>query len=100
MKMNINGNEYEIIENYRECFDLDEIKEKMNDTDYFDSFDYILGDYSYDKLRLKGFYDRDNKNTSDINNNDNIKKYIEEFCSYGCKYYILKKTNKNKGKTE
>ena len=100
MKMNINGNEYEIIENYRECFDLDEIKEKMNDTDYFDSFDYILGDYSYDKLRLKGFYDRDNKNTSDINNYDNIKKYIEEFCSYGCKYYILKKTNKNKGKTE
>ncbi len=100
MKMNINGNEYEIIENYRECFDLDEIKEKMNDTDYFDSFDYILGDYAYDKLRLKGFYDRDNKNTSDINNYDNIKKYIEEFCSYGCKYYILKKTNKNKGKTE
>lgn len=100
MKMNINGNEYEIIENYRECFDLDEIKEKMNDTDYFDSFDYILGDYAYDKLRLKGFYDRDNKNTSDINNYDNIKKYIEEFCSYGCKYYILKKINKNKGKTE
>ena len=100
MKMNINDNEYEIIENYRECFDLDEIKEKMNDTDYFDSFDYILGDYAYDKLRLKGFYDRDNKNTSDINNYDNIKKYIEEFCSYGCKYYILKKTNKNKGKTE
>ncbi len=100
MKITINNNEYELIENYRDCFNYDEIKEKMNDTDYFDNFDYILGDYAYDKLRLKGFYDKKNNNVSEINNYENINKYIEEFCSYGCKYYIIKKNNENKDKTE
>lgn len=100
MKINISDNEYEIIENYRDCFNYDELIEKISDTDYFDDFDYILGDYAYDKLRLKGFYDKNNKNVNEINNYDNIKKYIQEFCSYGCKYFILLKSNKNKGKTE
>ena len=56
MKNKINDIEYKLIENYRDCFDLNETIEKMNDTDYFNDFDYILGDYSYEKLRLKGFY--------------------------------------------
>jgi uncharacterized protein YutD len=100
MKIKVNNNEYDVIENYRDCFNLDELVEKMSDTDYFDDFDYILGDYSYEKLRLKGFYDKNNKNVNNINNYENIKKYIEDFCSYGCKYFILSKTNNNKDKTE
>ena len=91
MKIVINDIEYKLIENYRDCFDLNEIKEKMADTDYFDNYDYILGDYAYDKLRLKGFYSKDNKNANKINNYDNIKEYINNYCSYGCKYYILEK---------
>lgn len=91
MKIVINDIEYKLIENYRDCFDLNEIKEKMADTDYFDNYDYILGDYAYDKLRLKGFYSKDNKNANKINNYDDIKEYINNYCSYGCKYYILEK---------
>ena len=87
--------EYSLIENYRDCFNATDVNEKLNDVEYFDNYDYILGDYAYDKLRLKGFYKKDNKNTTDINNYDNIKKYIENYCSYGCKYFILEKINKN-----
>lgn len=100
MEIVINNNKYELIENYRDCFNSDEIVQKMGDTDYFDDYDYILGDYAYDKLRLKGFYDKSNKKMSDINNYENVKKYIADFCSYGCRYFILKKANKNKDKTE
>lgn len=87
----INEIEYELIENYRDCFVLEEVKEKLNDTDYFNNFDYILGDYSYEKLRLKGFYKKDNKNVTKVNNFDNVKDYIDNYCSYGCKYFILEK---------
>lgn len=87
----INEIEYELIENYRDCFILEEVKEKLNDTDYFNNFDYILGDYSYEKLRLKGFYKKDNKNVTKVNNFDNVKDYIDNYCSYGCKYFILEK---------
>lgn len=91
MKIVLNNLEYEILENYRDCLDKEELQEKMNDIDYFDNFDYILGDYSYDKLRLKGFCKKKNKIRNSSNDYDNIKKYIEEYCSYGCKYFILEK---------
>ena len=48
----LDNNEYELIENYKDGFDLDSLKEKY--TDYFYDYDYILGDWAYDKLRLKG----------------------------------------------
>lgn len=96
MQIKINDIEYELIENYMECFQMEEVSEKLNDTDYFNDFDYILGDYSYDKLRLKGFYNKNNKNVKEINNYEKIKEYIKEYCSYGCRYFILKKVSKTK----
>ena len=91
MNIVLNNNKYKIIEDYRDCFDKDEVQEKLNYIDYFDGYDYILGDYSYDKLRLKGFYKKDNKNVNDTNNYEKIKEYIDNYCSYGCKYFILEK---------
>ena len=96
MQIKINDIEYELIENYMECFEMEEVSEKLNDTDYFNDFDYILGDYSYDKLRLKGFYNKNNKNVKEINNYEKIKEYIKEYCSYGCRYFKIKKVSKTK----
>ncbi len=94
MKKVINNIEYEVVENVKDCFDQQEVQEKLNDVDYFNDFDYILGDYAYDKLRLKGFYAKNNKKVNDINNYDKIKDYIDNYCSYGCRYFILKKVSK------
>jgi len=94
MKKIINDIEYEIVEDNKDCFNQQEVQEKLADTDYFNDYDYILGDYSYDKLRLKGFYSKENKKVSDINNYDKIKDYIENYCSFGCRYFILKKISK------
>lgn len=87
----MNGKNYEIIMEYKNGLDLDVLKERCKETDYFDNYDYILGDWAYGKLRLKGFYDSKNKNCNDNNNYDNIDKYIKEYCAYECKYFILKK---------
>ena len=94
MKKVINNIEYEVVENVKDCFDQQEVQEKLNDVDYFNDFDYILGDYAYDKLRLKGFYAKNNKKVNDINNYDKIKDYIDNYRSYGCRYFILKKVSK------
>lgn len=90
-KVTLNNFEYEIIKDYKDVFNYDDLVEKV--TDYFDTFDYILGDYSYDKLRLKGFCNKENKNLNDINNYNDIDDYIKNYCSYDCGYYILKKIN-------
>ncbi|MEG2457382.1 MAG: YutD-like domain-containing protein [Bacilli bacterium] len=82
---------YEIITNYKDCFDNDEFKEKC--TEYYQEFDYIVGDFAYGKLRLKGFCDKNNKMFKEINDFNNLQEYLEHNCAYGCKYFVLKKIN-------
>lgn len=91
-KIVLNNNEYEIIKDEKSCFNYEEVIEKF--TDYFDEFDYILGDYSYEKLRMKGFCKKNNKNLKEFNDYKNIDAYLEKFCSYGCRYFILEKNDK------
>lgn len=83
--------EYKLIKNNKDCFNLEEIEKKI--TDYFKDYDYIVGDYAYSKLRLKGFTKKFNKLNRDINDFENVDKYIKENCAYGCKYFILEKIN-------
>ncbi len=85
----IKEKDYKIIKdngNTVNSIDLNEIV-----TDYYDDFDYIVGDWAYGKVRLKGFYNHDNKNVKSYNDYNNIDFYIENNCAYGCKYFILEK---------
>lgn len=83
--------EYELIKDYRNAFNLEEITEKF--TDYFQDFDYILGDYSYDKLRLKGFCKKGNEKYQRFNDFEKIDDYLKNYCSYECRYYIIEKAH-------
>lgn len=87
----INNNNYELIKEYKNGFELDAVLEKCNETDYFDNYDYIFGDWAYGKLRLKGLYDKKNPKSNDNNSIEKIDNYIKKYCAYECKYFILKK---------
>ena len=85
----LENNKYLVIENKNDCLNQDELKDLY--TDYFYDYDYILGDYAYNKLRLKGFCDKTNKkfnNINDINTKDN---YLKNLCAYECNYFLIKK---------
>ncbi len=88
-KIEINGINYELIRNDDNCFNKDDIVEKV--PDYFEPYDYIFGDYAYEKVRLKGYYDSNNKNANSINDIKNLDDYIENYCSFGSKTFLLKK---------
>ena len=85
----INDKKYELIKDYKDGYNQTEVENKL--TEYFDEYDYILGDWSYGKLRLKGFCKKSNKNYKDINDYDKINEYISSNCAYQCKYFILEK---------
>ena len=89
MEIKVENNTYKVIKNYRDSFKEEEFLEKC--TDYFYEYDYIVGDYAYSKLRLKGFAKKDNKIFNQYNDYSNVEKYIENDCAYGCPYYILEK---------
>lgn len=88
-KIIINDICYEIIRNDKDCIDTDELSEKI--TDYFDDYDYIVGDFAYDKVRLKGYYDSSNKSVKNINDIKYLDDYINDYCSYGARIFVLKK---------
>ena len=85
----INDIQYELIENVKEVFDVNEVRERW--TKYFEPFDYILGDVSYGKIRLKGFYNSENKKKKEINDIKNKDAYLKDYCSFNCGYFLLKK---------
>ena len=85
----INEVEYEVVRNDNKCINEEELSVKI--TDYFDNFDYIFGDFSYDKVRLKGFNDSKNKNAKKINDIKYLDDYITNYCSLGAKVFLIKK---------
>lgn len=88
-KVVLEGQEWEVIEEYKDGYDEEELKNRY--TDYFEPYDYIVGDWSYGKLRLKGFCNKINKI---CNRNNDIKfkdEYIKNLCSYECKWFVVQK---------
>ena len=88
-KYKFNEIEYELTENYKDGFDKETVENLI--TDYFNNYDYIVGDWSYGKLRLKGFCDKENKINNNINNIKILEQYIKENCAYECRYFVLKR---------
>ncbi len=93
MNVLIRDTEYSVEKDYGDTVKTLDFNEIV--TDYYDNFDYIVGDFAYGKVRLKGFYDSDNKNKKEHNDIKNVFDYIENKCAYGCKYFILKKIKKD-----
>jgi len=89
MNIEVNNNKYEVIKDYKEAFNEEEFISKC--TDYFNDYDYIVGDIAYGKLRLKGFYNEKSKKVKEINNFKNLDKYLKNYCANDCKYFIVKK---------
>ncbi len=88
-KIILEDNSYTLEKNYKDGFDLEELTNRY--TDYFKDYDYILGDWAYNKLRLKGFCNKKNSLFNEINDYETIETYIKENCAYECKYFIIKK---------
>ena len=84
-----NGNKYIIEKDEHKVFDYSTVKELF--TDYFDCFDYVFGDIAYNKLRLKGFCKKTNKRYNKTNNIDDLDNYINNYCAYNSKWFLLKK---------
>ena len=85
----LNNHNYELIKNYKNAYDEKEVQERF--TDYFEPYDYVVGDIAYNSLRLKGFYDSKNKKAKKINDYKNIEEYLKINCAVDCKHFILKR---------
>lgn len=85
----INGKKYELIENVKEGFQEDAVNERYSEI--LKKYDYIVGDWGYSQLRLKGFYRNDHQKASYDSKINMLEDYLYEYCNFGCAYFVLKK---------
>lgn len=88
----INDVDYNVVKDEDNIIDIEKLSEMI--TDYFDNYDYILGDVAYSHLRLKGFNEKSNPSYNPINDYNKIDDYIKNKCAFGCKYFIIERVNK------
>ncbi|HEL1584562.1 TPA: DUF1027 domain-containing protein [Streptococcus suis] len=82
--------ELDLVENYKEAFDQTVFGQRFSPIML--KFDYIVGDWSNEQLRLKGFYEDEKAVRSDLKIS-RLEDYLIEFCSFGCAYFVLENPN-------
>ena len=90
--VSINKTQYRIVEDHDSGFNEERIEERYNNV--LDKYDYIVGDWGYDQLRFKGFYEDQRKESTLDNRISHLEDYLLEYCNFGCAYFVLAKVKK------
>ncbi len=74
---------FDVVKDYREALEVKAFNDRY--IPYLDKYIYIVGDYSSEMLRFKGFTNA---------NYETIPDYLIESCTPNAPYYVLKRLNK------
>ncbi|WP_239584246.1 YutD family protein [Aquibacillus albus] len=80
---------YEVLENKKDGFQEEVLKERYSEI--LNKYDYIVGDWGYEQLRLKGFYDDQNPKATFDTKISTLDDYLYEYCNFGCAYFVMKR---------
>ncbi|GAJ27415.1 hypothetical protein JCM15457_2404 [Liquorilactobacillus sucicola DSM 21376 = JCM 15457] len=86
-ELTIDGHPYILVKNVRDGFQIEKLKERFSQI--LTKYDYIVGDWGYDQLRLHGFYAADSNKGFPSQNIAHLDDYLYEYCNFGCAYFIL-----------
>lgn len=86
------GYSYELITNFRDGFQEEAFINRYSDI--LAKYDYIVGDWGYGQLRLKGFFDDKNQKATFDTKISTLQDYLYEYCNFGCAYFVVQKVGK------
>lgn len=75
-----------IVEDHKEGFNLEAFNQRF--AEWLLTYDYIVGDWGNEQLRLKGFYNNDRAVLA-TNKISHLEDYLKEYCAFGCAYFVL-----------
>ena len=93
----IGERQYRLVRNYREGFDAERLGERFSEV--LTRYDYIVGDWGYDQLRLEGFFREDDRKSLPEQRIDTLEDYLYEYCNFGCAYFVLERTGGKRQQT-
>jgi uncharacterized protein YutD len=87
--VSINNISYELIQEERDGFNEEAFRARYSEI--LSRYDYIVGDWGYGQLRLRGFFDDQSQKASFDTKISTLTEYLYEFCNFGCAYFVVKK---------
>ncbi len=85
----INDKTYKLTLEHKDGWNPDAFKERYSDV--LDRYDYIVGDWGYSQLRLKGFFKENSSKANKDTNIISLQDYLNEYCNFGCAYFVIEK---------
>jgi uncharacterized protein YutD len=85
----VGGRTFELIYEHKNGWNADAFKERYSEV--LDRYDYIVGDWGYNQLRLKGFFREGNPKATKDTSIAGLQDYLQEYCNFGCAYFVLER---------
>ncbi|SMO83682.1 YutD family protein [Melghirimyces algeriensis] len=85
----IQGKTYKVLINHKNGWNPKAFSKRYSEV--LDKYDYIVGDWGYGQLRLKGFFSDRHPRATRETRIAHVEEYIHEFCNFGCAYFVLER---------
>ncbi|MDR6881636.1 YutD family protein [Bacillus sp. 3255] len=85
---------YELVTDHKNGWNYEVFKERYSEV--LERYDYIVGDWGYSQLRLRGFFKEAHPKATKDSSIAALQDYLNEYCNFGCAYFLIEKVNINK----
>lgn len=89
--IHIGGKTYQLIKEHKGGWNQEVFRDRYSEV--LERYDYIVGDWGYDKLRLRGFLREGHPKATKDTSISGLQDYLNEYCNFGCAYFVLEKVN-------
>jgi uncharacterized protein YutD len=80
---------YELVTEHKNAWNFEVFSDRFSDV--LERYDYIVGDWGYNQLRLRGFFKENHPKVTKESSIAYLEDYLNEYCNFGCAYFIIEK---------
>ncbi|MFC5447669.1 YutD family protein [Paenibacillus aestuarii] len=91
MTIHIANKSYELVTDHKNGWNFEVFRDRFSEV--LERYDYIVGDWGYNQLRLRGFFKENHPKATKESSIASLQDYLNEYCNFGCAYFIIEKVN-------
>lgn len=88
---------YELVTDHKNGWNYEVFKDRYSEV--LERYDYIVGDWGYNQLRLRGFFKEAHPKATKESSIAALQDYLNEYCNFGCAYFIIERVPNPKQQT-
>jgi uncharacterized protein YutD len=87
--IHIGGKTYELVTEHKNAWNFEVFRDRYSEV--LERYDYIVGDWGYNQLRLRGFFNENHPKVTKESSISALQDYLNEYCNFGCAYFIIER---------